>query len=179
MSRLEGDVLRELEDGLCLLVYDIPYPPDKSKAWLSWYDWSTRRLKSMGYSIQYSVVVIPESRISAVLEIVNRINDKRMRLNKGFGLNIPEPRINIIRFNLKTRKDVESMASIIINGLKNTIEVFVKDIEEQIRNGKDKTRLQQRVKKFIENIKRKDFLNLLIIDPDLRKLIIELEILLS
>ncbi len=26
---LEGDLVRELEDGLCLHIYDIPYPPKR------------------------------------------------------------------------------------------------------------------------------------------------------
>jgi len=180
---VEAGLIKELESNLALLVYDIPYPPKAVKAkknftpWFSWYDWSTRTLRYMGYPLQYSVVVIDEGSIEKVKEAIQRIEDKRESINKNFKLEIPEPDIRIVRFNLKTRADAEVLLEIIRKGLKQTLEAFIDDVESQLREGKDRTRIQERIKKFLKKIQRQDFLDLLIKDNELRNLILQLEIL--
>jgi len=154
---VEKEFVKELRDGLALLIYDIPYPPRNGdrkalSPWFSWYGWSTYRLRSLGYPVQYSVVLIDESRIEAVLETIERIEQKRANLMKSFNLYIPEPRVNIVRFSLKTREDAEALLSVIVEGLKSTLSAFVNDVEKSLREGRDRTRLQQRVKGFVKRI---------------------------
>ena len=178
---VEARLIKELESNLALLVYDIPYPPKVARKdftpWFSWYDWSTRMLRCMGYPLQYSVVIIDEGSIEKVKDAIRRIEDKRKSINRNFKLDIPEPNIRVVRFNLKTKADAEVLLEIIRKGLKQTLEAFIDDVEKQLRDGKDRTRLQERIKKFLKKLRSQDFLDLMIKDPELRSLILQLEIL--
>jgi len=176
-----NDLVRELESGIAMLVYDVPYPPSKGEVkklrpWYSWYDWSTSLLRSLGYPIQYSVVLIEETRIEAVKEAVKKIEEKRQKLNES-GFSIPPPRVSVIRFSTKTREDAETLLTVIKEGLKTTLEAFVDDIKRQLEEGRDRTKLQKRVRAFIKKIRRQDFLELLLRDPEIRNLVLQLEIL--
>ena len=185
VASLESELVRELEQGVALLVYDVPWPPrpkDKSERkqlspWFSWYDWATSMLRTLGYPLQYSVVLIDEARVGEVEEAVRRIEDKRRSLNRAFGLDIPPPRVSVIRFSLKGREDAEALLAIVREGLKATLQAFIEDIERQLREGKDRTKVQERVKAFVGKLQRQDFLNLLLRDPELRNLVLQLEIL--
>jgi len=192
---LKGKLVKELEKGIAILVYDLPYPKyenreeqKKYRPWLSWYDWSTYRLRLLGYPLQYSVVLIDESRIPQVEEVRKKINEKRENLNKAFGYDIPEPQINVICFNFASRQDAETMLAIIREGLKSTLEAFIEDIEKKLEelegqslDDKErelkKSRLFNRVKEFVKKLKSQDFLDLLIRDSELRNLLLQLEIL--
>ena len=106
------ELVKELESGVALLVYDIPYPPKgceakKFRPWFSWYDWATSKLRALGYPIQYSVILIAESKMTHVRKLVVLIDDKRQALNKVFGLNIPRASVNVIRFKAKPQKQDE------------------------------------------------------------------------
>ena len=57
-----------------------------------------------------------------------------------------------MRFSLKTREDAEALLSVIVEGLKSTLSAFVNDVEKSLREGRDRTRLQQRVKGFVKRI---------------------------
>lgn len=176
------ELVKELESGVALLVYDIPYPPKgcdakKFRPWFSWYDWAASKLRALGYPIQYSVILIAESKMAHVRKLVDLIDDKRQALNRVFGLNIPRASVNVIRFKAKTRDDTEALLGLIRQGLKATLQAFVEDIEAQIRSGKDKTSMQRRVRDFMKKLKNQDFLNLLLKDPELRSLMLQLEIL--
>jgi len=183
MSKTVGrEIVRELESNLVLLVYDIPYPPkggDRKRLapWFSWYDWATSTLRYLGYPLQYSVVVVDEHKIGEVEEAVKRIEEKRISLNKHFGLEIPKPRISVIRFSLKTRSDAEALFSIIREGLKGAIKAFIEEVEEQLREGRDRTKLQERVRNFVKRLEKQDFLKLLLRDLELRNMFLQLEIL--
>ncbi|RLE91592.1 MAG: hypothetical protein DRN04_12440 [Thermoprotei archaeon] len=181
---INEDLIRELEDGVALLIYDIPYPPaDKNRKelapWYSWYDWSTGKLRSCGYPLQYSVVLVEEKRIPEIEKLVEQIESKRKNINKTFKLKIPKANINIIRFRVKDKTSAEALFNIIKSILIESMKTLIEDIEEQLKEGKDKTKLQKRTKEFIARLRKQDFLNLLIKDPDVRKLLLQLEILVA
>jgi len=178
----QEELIKELEEGTVILIYDIPYPPSSKQrkelaAWYSWYDWSTSLLRSIGYPLQKSVILVSESKIKEIEEAKKRIERKRLSLIKSFGLDIPEPKIAVICFALKSKKDAEALLGIVKEWLKATLEAFVEYIEEQLREGKDRTALQRKVREFVKRIRKQDYLNLLLRDPELRRLATQLEIL--
>lgn len=83
----------------------------------------------------------------------------------------------MIRFRVKSREDDEALLAIIKEALKSTLKAFVEDIKKQQRKGKDRTRLQERVKAFVKKLQRQDFLNILLRDHELRNLMLQLEVL--
>jgi len=83
----------------------------------------------------------------------------------------------VIRFRVKSREDDEALLAIIKEALKSTLKAFVEDIKKQQRKGKDRTRLQERVKAFVKELQRQDFLNILLRDHELRNLMLQLEVL--
>jgi len=179
---VERGVVKELEDGVCLLVYDVSYPPKgcdvkKFRPWFSWYDWATSKLRKMGYPLQYSVVIIPEDKIPDVEKAVAEIEEKRRKVAEALNVHIPRANVSVIRFQLKTKEDAEALLAIIREGLKAVIRAFVEDIERQLREGRDRTKLQKRVREFVRKIKSQDFLNLCIKDAELRNLMLQIEIL--
>ena len=83
----------------------------------------------------------------------------------------------MIRFRVKSREDDEALLAIIKEALKSTLKAFVEDIKKRQRKGKDRTRLQERVKAFVKELQRQDFLNILLRDHELRNLMLQLEVL--
>ena len=178
------EIVRELEKNSALLIYDLPYPPSNKPRknitpWYSWYDWASSNLRSCGYPIQYSVVLIDVSKIPEVQKLIERIDEKRLSINKTFQLNIPPANIYVIKFQVEDKESARALLDLIKLVLRESMETFIEDLQEQLRNGKDKTRLQKRVREYITRLRRQDYLNLLLRDPELRKLVLQLEILVA
>jgi len=178
----EEELIKELREKTALLVYDIPYPPSRAdrkrySAWYSWYDWAAEKLRACGYPFQYSTVIVEESRISEIEKLVQQIEEKRKNLNKAFDFNIPPARISVIRFSIKDEASAKALLEVIRIGLKEVLEALLEDVKKQLEEGRDKTRLQKRIKNFIKRISKQDYLNLLVRDKELRSLILQLEIL--
>ncbi|RLE80742.1 MAG: hypothetical protein DRJ52_05670 [Thermoprotei archaeon] len=175
------ELVKELGEKTALLIYDIPYPPKASRKelapWFSWYDWATSKLRALGYPIQYSVVLIDEKNIPLVKQIVVQIDEKRQSLNKAFGFNIPEPHISVVRFRVEDKESAEALFLLVKAILMESLKTFIEHVEEQLREGRDKTKLQKRVREFLSRLRKQDFLNLLLRDPELRRLALQLEIL--
>ncbi|MCD6563830.1 MAG: hypothetical protein J7K23_07970 [Thermoproteales archaeon] len=166
-----------------MLVYDIPYPPRSIKRnavsrWYTWYDRSTNKLRTLGYPLQYSVVVVSESDIGKVRDAIRVIEEKRRHLRNN-GIDIPDPNIKIIRFSPKTKEDSVILYQLLREWIFATLKTFIESIEEQIKEGKEQTTIEKRVKKFIKKIRKQDFLNIMLRDNEIRTLMLQLEILTS
>ena len=83
----------------------------------------------------------------------------------------------MIRFRVKSREEDEALLANIREALKSTLKAFVEDVKKQLREGKDRTKLQERVKAFVKRLQRQDFLNILLRDHELRNLMLQLEVL--
>lgn len=180
---IEKDIEKVLEKGVALLVYDIPYPPSSIKrseisGWYTWYDWATNKLRMLGYPLQYSVVIISESDVGKVRDAISVIEEKRHYLRNN-GIGIPEPNIKIIRFSPKTKEDSVILYQLLREWIFATLKTFIESIEEQIKEGKEQTTIEKRVKKFIKKIRKQDFLNIMLRDNEIRTLMLQLEILTS
>ena len=180
---LEKDIEKVLESGVALLVYDIPYPPSSIKrseisGWYTWYDWATNKLRMLGYPLQYSVVIVSESDLGKVRDAIRVIEEKRRYLRNN-GIDIPKPNIKIIRFSPKTKEDGRILYHLLREWMYHTLKTFIESIEEQIKQGKEQTSIERKVRKFMKKIRSQDFLNIILRDKEIRSLMLQLEILTS
>ena len=170
----ENEVIKELQEGFVLLVYDLPYY-DKDRFLKSWYDWATGRLRSLGYPVQYSVVLLPENRVKEALETVEAIK-RKLEWNGNRHL-VQYVNIRIIRFSTKSVEDAKALLDLFKESLKETLKYAKEEALKRLREGGDYEKTRKYLQKIVRKLQRQDALRLLQRDPELRQLYASLRVL--
>jgi len=168
-----SSIIEEIQKGFVLLVYDLPY----DKKLKSWYDWATSKLRSLGYPIQFSVVLMPEYRIKEAIVVVDKIK-KKLEWN-GFRKYIDEVDVKIIRFSTKSPEDAKMMLDIFRELLRDTLKYAKEEAMRKLKEGEDYTKVKAYIQKVVSRIRKQDALKLIERDSELKQLYASLNVLMA
>ncbi|RLE87418.1 MAG: hypothetical protein DRN04_18180, partial [Thermoprotei archaeon] len=143
----------------------------------SWYDWATAKLRSLGYPIQFSVVLMPEYRIKEAIVVVDKIK-KKLEWN-GFRKYIDEVDVKIIRFSTKSPEDAKMMLDIFRELLRDTLKYAKEEAMRKLKEGEDYTKVKAYIQKVVSRIRKQDALKLIERDSELKQLYASLNVLMA
>ena len=166
MSSDYRSIIREVEEGLCLLVYDLPYDP-RNRRLVTWYKWACSVLRHLGYPIQYSVVLLPISKVDEVEKAVDRVI-RKLEWN-GLKDYIPQVDVKVIRFSPKEREDLEALIDLFKSCLKESMEYAKREAMRKLKE-EDYSKVREYLQKILRNLKRQDALKLIERDEELKSL---------
>jgi len=163
----KDDIIKEIEEGFALLVYDLPYDPRNSKL-VSWYKWACSVLRFLGYPIQYSVVLLPVSKIGDAKRVIDKIV-KKLEWN-GLKSYTQYVDVKIIRFTPKGKEDVTMLIELFKECLRDTMEYAKREAVKKLREGEDYRRVREYLRKILSRLRKQDALKLIQYDEELKRL---------
>ena len=191
-----GDLIKEIEDGVALLIYDLPSPRqgfngvnDRKtsgvyRAWKSWYEKVSDRLSSLGYKIQYSVVMVPYNEktikeVEALKQYADYSLKKLWDIDRDGVIPRRQADIKLIVFKPSSRQDAEALLSVFKATLKESLEHLRDLIKAWLKEKKPKEYMESKTREYLKKVRGQDKLNLLERDQELKQLLAEIDVLSS
>jgi hypothetical protein len=191
----ESESVYKLEDGLGLVIYDLPTPPIKPpkeekegeevvkiwKAWKRWYDEISTKLSKLGYKLQYSVTVVPvkEETLKEFESIRQYAIETLEKLWESDHLNLiprKRPDIKLVQFKPSSPKDSELFVQLfkqyLFDSLKHLRDMLLAWVKE-----KPAEYVERKTREYLTKLREQDKLGLLDKDEELRKLLAEIDVL--
>jgi len=188
-------LIKEIEDGIALLIYDLPSPrqgfngasnerSEVYRAWKKWYEKVAERLSNLGYKIQYSVVIVPYNEgtlkeVEAVRQYADWSLKKLWSIDKEGIIPRRSADIKLIVFKPSSKQDAEELIGVFKAALKESLEHLRDLIKAWLREKKPKEYMESKTREFLKRIASQDKLNLLERDEELKKLLAEIDVLSS
>lgn len=191
----EKESVYRLEDGLGLIVYDLPTPPIKPpkgareddevvkiwKAWKRWYDEIATKLSKLGYKLQYSVTVVPikEETLKEFESIRQYAIESLEKLWNADNLKLiprKRPDIKLVQFKPSSPKDSELFVQLfkqyLFDSLRHLRDLLLAWVKE-----KPAEYIERKTREYLTRLREQDKLGLLDKDDELKKLLVEIDVL--
>ena len=171
MAPGSGDLIKEIEDGVALLIYDLPSPgqglnaSDKNyerirsvlKAWKSWYEKVSDRLSALGYKIQYSVVVVPYNEktikeVEALKQYADYSLKKLWDIDRDGIIPRRQADIKLIVFKPSSRQDAEALLTVFKATLKESLEHLRDLIKAWLKEQRPKEYMESKTREYLKKI---------------------------
>ena len=178
--------VREIDESLIVVHYDLPVPRKKNDSngtlkrlyskWRTWYDSSCEKLRSLGYPIGYSVIIVDFKTLPEVLKVSELIREKyrRLKLYDNDGVLPPESkiRIGIVRVKPYAKEDYKILEQMFRDYLKESLETIKDYIIKKLKEEKkDPKEVNLKVREMLKRLRKQDKFGLLEKDAELKKLL--------
>jgi hypothetical protein len=189
----ESESIYKLEDGLGLIVYDLPAPSEKVgkngntevakilKAWKSWYDEISNKLNRLGYKLQYSVTVVPIKEetlkeFESIRQYAIESLEKLWEIDRLKLIPRKRPDIKLVQFKPSSPKDSELFVQLfkqyLFDSLKHLRDLLLAWVKE-----KPAEYVERKTREYLAKLREQDKLGLLDKDEELKKLLAEIDVL--